>query len=359
MREETKTVVESLYALRAGISLVAEQVDFVDKIKEDEARDTLGLNLEIEKANSQIEEHKNEFLKKSSEYKKEKIDYEEKIKSGEGLKKPTKITMKQCILISASVVGIMLIVMLAALSSMVSANELIIIIVGNIVFFGLLVLLCKGLAILFDGDYKRRELEYENKKKEYEELLAKSPVTDEAIEEKTDASRNEMDEKIRLQENKIAEAKHLIDIAKSNAQDNVEKYTYEGKRIYSSLESQFSCILDTRDWESLDFIIYLLETGRAESVKEALQQLDFHRQTDKIAEAVNNASRSICDRISTANKDIEKAIEECASKVEAQLLGINGRLRGMSIYSAMQSILLLKSTINSSALVKSARSIVG
>ena len=99
-------------------------------------------------------------------------------------------------MISASVVGIMLIAMLAALGSMVSANELIIIIVGNIVFFGLLVLRCKGLAILFDGDYKRRELEYENKKKEYEELLAKSPVTDEAIEEKIDASRNEMTEKI-------------------------------------------------------------------------------------------------------------------------------------------------------------------
>lgn len=359
MREEAKAIVENLYALRAGLSLVAEQADFVDKIKEEEARDTADLNLAIEKANSQIEEHKNEFLNKSSKYKKEKIDYEEKIKSGEGLKKPTKITMKQCILISASVVGLMLIAILAALGSMVSANELIIIIVGNIVFFGLLVLLCKGLAILFDGDYKRRELEYENKKKEYEELLAKNPVTDKEIEVKINTSRIEMNEKISLQENKIADVKHLIDITKSNAQSKVEKYKYEGKRIYDSLESQFGYILDTRDWECLDFIIYLLETGRAETVKEALQQLDFHRQTDKIAEAVNNASRSICDRISTATKDMEKAIEECASKVEAQLSGINGRLRGMSINSAMQSLLLLKSTINSNALVKSAKSILG
>ncbi len=43
------------------------------------------------------------------------------------------------------------------------------------------------------------------------------------------------------------------------------------------LENAYGDILDSRDWDKLDKIIYLLETYRADSVKEALQLIDRER----------------------------------------------------------------------------------
>ena len=47
------------------------------------------------------------------------------------------------------------------------------------------------------------------------------------------------------------------------------KSTYE--KLYSALEKEFSALLDPRDWKYVDLVIFYFETGRAESMKEALQ----------------------------------------------------------------------------------------
>lgn len=44
-----------------------------------------------------------------------------------------------------------------------------------------------------------------------------------------------------------------------------------------TLENTYGDILDSRDWDKLEAIIYLLETHRADTVKEALQLIDRER----------------------------------------------------------------------------------
>ncbi len=53
-------------------------------------------------------------------------------------------------------------------------------------------------------------------------------------------------------------------------------------------------LIDFRDWENVDLIIYYFETGRADDMKEALQLVDRQRQTDEIVDAIEMASKSIC-----------------------------------------------------------------
>lgn len=47
--------------------------------------------------------------------------------------------------------------------------------------------------------------------------------------------------------------------------------------VKKALDNSYGDILDSRDWDKLDKIIYLLETHRADTVKEALQLIDRER----------------------------------------------------------------------------------
>ncbi len=61
-------------------------------------------------------------------------------------------------------------------------------------------------------------------------------------------------------------------------------------QFYRELLAQFSPLLDERDWPHLDLVIYQLETGRADSIKEALHQVDRELQTERIEKSVFNAA---------------------------------------------------------------------
>lgn len=65
----------------------------------------------------------------------------------------------------------------------------------------------------------------------------------------------------------------------------------------SALDATHSSIVDIRDWENLDFIIFYIETGRADTIKEALLLVDKQRQTDQLVKAIGLATRSVCQTI--------------------------------------------------------------
>lgn len=54
-------------------------------------------------------------------------------------------------------------------------------------------------------------------------------------------------------------------------------------------------VLNESDWQNIDLLIFYLETGRADSLKEALQLVDKQRQTDQITRAIGEASRHIAN----------------------------------------------------------------
>ncbi len=67
--------------------------------------------------------------------------------------------------------------------------------------------------------------------------------------------------------------------------------------IWETLVDTYGRLLDARDWKILDLVIWQLETGRAETVKEALQLADRETQTDRIVATMQSASMAIAQRI--------------------------------------------------------------
>ena len=56
--------------------------------------------------------------------------------------------------------------------------------------------------------------------------------------------------------------------------------------MYERLVAQFKSVLDIRDWKYIDLIIFYFESGRADTLKESLQQVDRPVQTDEILKEI-------------------------------------------------------------------------
>lgn len=95
--------------------------------------------------------------------------------------------------------------------------------------------------------------------------------------------------------------------------------------FYKSLQKTFNKMLDERDWQYLDLIIYYIETGRAESIKEALQLLEREIQTKRIIGAIHEATECICS-----------TIERAADRIFAQLGVISNQLSQIASQQQVQ-----------------------
>ena len=63
--------------------------------------------------------------------------------------------------------------------------------------------------------------------------------------------------------------------------------------VYTQLVKDYNSFLSTGDWQNLDYIIYLFETGRADSIKESLQLLDQVKRHEMIIVAMGHISNNI------------------------------------------------------------------
>lgn len=91
------------------------------------------------------------------------------------------------------------------------------------------------------------------------------------------------------------------------------------KELYSALISQFNETLDCRDWKHIDLIIFYYETGRADTLKECLQQVDRQVQTDAIIKEIRSASKNISDTIKTSITGLKEDMVMCFDKLSIQL----------------------------------------
>ena len=87
---------------------------------------------------------------------------------------------------------------------------------------------------------------------------------------------------------------------------------------------KYSRLLDERDWQYLDLIIFYFETGRADTMKEALQLVEREVQTQRITDKIEEATQRIVDAIYTA-----------ASRISGQLGVISAQL---SVVTALQTV---------------------
>ena len=181
----------------------------------------------------------------------------------------------------------------------------------------------------------------------YDEYVAKHMISWDqwyndllALKKKEEANMKALEIKIRMEKDSFYQA----EVAYNNAQEEYQKelsirreksqqqqnallnfdnqiqiIAAESKAVKESMNRNFNLILNEADWGNVDLLIYYLETGRAESVKEALQLMDRQIQTNQIVGAISDAHRSLSMTINAAMNCMGQALSKSFSVISSQL----------------------------------------
>lgn len=149
-----------------------------------------------------------------------------------------------------------------------------------------------------------------------------------------------------------------------NEQKNSSMEFY--KEFYPAFLARFEKVLDPRDWCNLDLVIFILETGRADNLRDALIQVDGYRHTEAIVKAVNSASQAICRTIINEADRLQRAISTHVDTINSNLIaiaerqktlnnslnGINSSIEKQINATELQNALLEKANTSSDRLAK-------
>ncbi len=89
--------------------------------------------------------------------------------------------------------------------------------------------------------------------------------------------------------------------------------------MYERLVAQFKSVLDIRDWKYIDLIIFYFESGRADTLKESLQQVDRRVQTDEIVKEIRIAGQNISATIRMSMNELRGDLNKSFAKLSVQL----------------------------------------
>ena len=141
--------------------------------------------------------------------------------------------------------------------------------------------------------------------------------------------------------------------------ERIDKLTNKQLEMIKDTTNAYDCIrsiavLDERDWSNLDLIIYELETGRAESIKEALQQADLAIRHNEIKQLMQTATDAICKSIRSGMRDIRHAIDRQVEAQEKMVREMSGKFDAMLDAQELQNALLEKANVSSTQLAHDA-----
>ncbi len=89
--------------------------------------------------------------------------------------------------------------------------------------------------------------------------------------------------------------------------------------FFKALCEEFTPIIDVRDWKYLDFVLFYLETRRADTLKEALQQVDTEVRARRLENTFKEAMEQIRETLSYGLSSIRNSVETCFSKLSTRL----------------------------------------
>ena len=113
-----------------------------------------------------------------------------------------------------------------------------------------------------------------------------------------------------------------------NEQKNASMEFY--KDFYPTYLARFEKVLDPRDWCNLDLVIFILETGRADNLRDALIQVDGYRHTEAIVKAVSSATQAICRTITSEADRLQRAIATHVDTINSNLVAISKGQKALS-----------------------------
>lgn len=317
--ENTNETIDQLYGLRAGLSVISQLSDEEEKVELPEVR-KVEKGEEVDRIECRLEDKKWERDKL-----KEKVEKE--------IKPPLKqIDKMKLILMLVSLVGAVALILIGVFSK----GE---VVTGLSIMFGVLIFwVMVYLVVLIVIEYMEDKRSYKERKKARPAQIAY----------------------LKELEKEVSNLSFSIPKIKSDAEEGRrmikyyrKDYSDKSRFVFEALEQTYAKLLDTRDWQHLDLIIFYMETGRAETMKEALQLVDRQIQTDNIIEAIEKASKQICSTIQRGMERINNTIVASAQILSAQINAVSNQLADLSITAGeMQYALKDKADVSSKQLME-------
>lgn len=315
MAENKTETLSQLYALRAGLSVIAQEKD---------ASDVIG---------SKTQNEINNYKKEASELKKKKHSLKEEIENNQKLVELSqknvdeqtgskgKTTWDYVKKIIMAVVGLIAIAGVAFGITRFLINDY-----NNsskgfstkIVFYlfigvTILAAIAGGIAIIvFTAKACISKFSSsKDQKKDYEQ----------SVENVTNLSKRilESQEELEKCENRAMEIPSTISSLENKRNNDLLPYYIRGNAIYSALQEEYAPLLDERDWKDLDLIIYAYETKRADCLKDALRYVDEERRTDRIVGAIERSTNQICQTIQTGMQKMATCMVKCFEVLSDQI----------------------------------------
>ena len=317
-KQKDKSLIDNLYALRAGLSKVSLEMD---KVKEAESKldKTKKSNKELIESERgeygnfnyfrwKLNAIKDDFNDKISRQNSARSSREQDVKMAEEKFK----SKRNLIFVILGIIAVCIVGLIAILAAQLKGDAASLV---AIPLFILSMVMIKQLV-----DLAELKVNLKKAKGDLASYLIKNPHTICKNDLYNNPEYIEYTELLSKAKKGLAAAKNFdyspYEIAIANQKDECSLF-YES--FYSSYLSNFTNVLDERDWKNLDLVIFILETRRADTLKEALQQVDMYRHTEKIAKAIENATVAICNTIRQESDRISLAIGNCVDSINSRL----------------------------------------
>jgi len=109
-------------------------------------------------------------------------------------------------------------------------------------------------------------------------------------------------------------------------QAKIDALTNDGTAFYQKMVNSFSEVIKPVDWKHIDLLIYYFETGRTDTIKEALVLLEHQIQSNQISETITLAQNEIQKKLSnleSAINQVQTGIENINSRMSSLISGIS------------------------------------
>ncbi len=357
MLPEKQETVASLYALRAGLSVLSETYDKAREV-EKKIEDANELIAEQEKEKQSAKKWEYEAQKESEAIpalKKEVVACEEKLNKAK--KRARASGRAEAIAVLSAIIGI-----ISLLVTWIGSMSGLPLVPWGILLFVLLGISCITFLVTISlriSDAQGLVSKAENLWEYYKNKLYYLELDYGSNCEKLEDIKNET---IRTEEsaNKIIAAaeKERTEYEKELAEINKEFDT-----VYRTTQKSFASVMDERDWENLDLVIFNYETGRALDLRDALMQVDMERRNERLVDAIENASYAISNsirrgfgelggRIESRFNEICDVLSETNSRALAQGDAVQASLARIAEISSAQEALQRKMETSSDTMAQ-------
>lgn len=346
--------IDQLYCIRAGMSMLSKEADKAIEVEEKYKKPIAEIDKNIEMQEGIIKNYNRDIKIKEDSFIRETKSLEEKDKEYARKAAAKKESDRQGAFCCS---GCSLILAIGALILFLCAifdfDNLVLTIIGA-VFFAIFSFIS---IISFRESRGNKKNQNSNKDIERQQYLCKTISTLSSLRKKKDIEIGRIKNNIDACNVNISRLKSQKEdlLKEQNAQ--IKEIRNNARVIYDDLVSSFSVVLDPRDWKIVDFVIFMIETGRADSIKEALIFSDQQVRNDKLIEVVRQSSESIQSSISQQFSRIKMAIDSAAQKIEERYVQNNNLLekavensKKLSIATEMQNALMEKIETSSSTM---------